>query len=211
VPLYKSLFLYYFLTRPEIKKFDFFCGHCGAIKKKVFEELGGFNAKLRWGIDLENDDFGERINKKYAIEANMKMQVRHNFPGFRRLTKLFFNRTFLWVKFFLLKKTFNNSVSTSANGIGAASSALSLFFVFIGIIYPSFLYVALGFLLIHLLIFAKFIHFVSKRRNIFSTLAMAIIHFYFSVIIGLAGILALVDSMQAKITGVELHGIKTDN
>lgn len=209
VPLYKCLFVYYFLTRPA-KKFEFFCGHCGAIKKSAFEELGGFNSKLRWGMDIENDEFGARINSKYVNEANVDIQVKHNFPKFKSLTKLLFNRTYLWVKFFFKNKKFNNSVSTPSNGIGTISATLSLFFLILSVIYHPLLFIALSFLALHLIIFSGLFRFIFKNHDKFITLAMIGIHYYFSIIIGLAGILSLLDFAQSRLTGVEIYGkIKT--
>ena len=96
--------LYFFITiLLDIKPFEYetFNGQIAAIKKKVYLETGGYNKGILWGMDNENEEFGRRIIKNHLLLVDPNFQVKHNFPGFKKLTSTYFFRVSTWMYVFM--------------------------------------------------------------------------------------------------------------
>jgi len=100
--LYKALFFYFhFIKHDKPFPYQTFNGQIGAIKRKVYLDVGGYNADILWGMDYENEEFGRRIIKKYLLVLDPHFQVKHNFPDFKKLTKTYFMRVSTWMLIFM--------------------------------------------------------------------------------------------------------------
>ena len=74
---YRNLFHHFHHQYSYTKTFTFWAG-CGAIRKKVFEELGGFNQKKYMKPSIEDIELGYRIYMKgYRILLDKDLQVKH--------------------------------------------------------------------------------------------------------------------------------------
>ena len=66
--LYKALFFYFhFIKHDKPFPYQTFNGQIGAIKRKVYLDVGGYNTDILWGMDYENEEFGRRIIRKYLL------------------------------------------------------------------------------------------------------------------------------------------------
>jgi len=79
--LYKSLNHHYHGVKDVKYKSTFLSVFCGAIRKRVFIDMGGFdnNIKSAGGEDAE---FGSRISDLYKIIWAPKVEAIHYYPGF---------------------------------------------------------------------------------------------------------------------------------
>ncbi len=74
---YRNLFHHFHHQNSDTNAFTFWAG-CGAIRKKVFEEMGGFDQKKYTKPSIEDIELGYRIRKKgYRILLDKGLQVKH--------------------------------------------------------------------------------------------------------------------------------------
>ena len=73
---YKNLFHNYVHQKGNEDASTFWCG-CGAVQRKIFEELGGFNENYRTP-SIEDIEFGYRLKRKgYRIRLVKELKVKH--------------------------------------------------------------------------------------------------------------------------------------
>jgi len=125
VPTYKALVNYYFFSRRGIIPYEVFDSSRAGIRAEVFDAIGGFNEQLGWGMDYENEELGYRIHRSYRMLLDPAVAVRHHFPGFGKLTGIYFHRVSLWMEIFIRRKQFESGGVTSAE-TGLSSAALLL-------------------------------------------------------------------------------------
>jgi glycosyltransferase involved in cell wall biosynthesis len=123
VPLYKALLNYYFFSRLGVITYEVFDSSRAGIRRDVFEDVGGFNEKLRWGMDYENEELGYRLCERYSQILDPSVAVRHEFPGFRKMTATYFRRVALWAEIFFRRRRFESGGVTSI-GTGLSSAGL---------------------------------------------------------------------------------------
>jgi len=178
---YKALFYYFVHTQKGLNtiQYDQFNASCSAIKKKIFLKIGGYANWLGPGMDIENEEIGYRIVKKYKMVLNPKINVDHHFPSFKKMTSTFFYRSSLWFELFSIKRKFSKTAGTSSNGLFVLSAFLNIFFLNIYIILQQklFLYISLTFLILHILGFRNFYLFLFKQKKILAFF-LILIHFY---------------------------------
>ena len=74
---YKNLFHHFHHQQADSEAFSFWAG-CGAILKKVYLEMGGFDVKRYDKPSIEDIELGYRIRKQgYRIILDKKLQVKH--------------------------------------------------------------------------------------------------------------------------------------
>ncbi|MFQ5963171.1 MAG: glycosyltransferase [Candidatus Scalinduaceae bacterium] len=74
---YKNLFHHFHHQYSNTEASTFWSG-CGAIRKNVFEEIGGFNQKRYTKASIEDIELGYRIRKKgHRILLDKSLQVKH--------------------------------------------------------------------------------------------------------------------------------------
>jgi glycosyltransferase involved in cell wall biosynthesis len=122
-PRYYAYLKYYAYTLDDVDHINVFSGQCGAIHKTLFDRVGGYRS-MAWGVDIENEELGYRINKHAEIALSRAFRVAHNFPGLRKLLFVFNNRVYWWILF----KQFSRKDETvlMTRGFGYATAALPL-------------------------------------------------------------------------------------
>ena len=189
-PLYKALFFYYqFARHHKPFAYETFNGQIAAIKKEVYINTGGYNKEILWGMDNENEEFGRRIIKKHLLLLDPIFQVKHNFPGFRKLTKTYFNRVSTWMFVFMEDLKFESGgPATLDSGLAAVRVPISLFFFLLSVTLSKlFLIIFFIFLLIWLFGYLKFFAFVYKSKASFLCSAI-ILNIWFSTVISFGAI-----------------------
>jgi glycosyltransferase involved in cell wall biosynthesis len=74
---YRNLFHHFIHQTASVNAFSFWAG-CGAIKKKVFAEIGGFDGIRYRRASIEDIELGYRLKKKgYRILLVKELQVKH--------------------------------------------------------------------------------------------------------------------------------------
>jgi len=123
VPLYKALLNYYFFSRLGVIAYEVFDASRAGVRREVFESLGGFDPSLGWGMDYENEELGYRLCERYKQLLDPAVAVRHEFPGFKKMTTTYFKRVALWAEIFVRRRRFESGGVTSV-GTGISSAAL---------------------------------------------------------------------------------------
>ncbi len=204
-PMYKALLEYYTFHRGDPEKYSIFIASNALIKKRVFESLGGFNTTARWARDvtrgLENDEFGHRLSQKYKNIVETRMQVRHNFPSFKRLAQTYFRRTFTWIKLFLHRRKFSSTGPTSASvGISTMAGFLSLS-ALLGFLHPAFVLIGAIMLMGFFLGYVGFYSFALREKGIIFSFKSFLASYFFSWVIGLSAMLSLLSAIFEKASG----------
>ncbi len=180
-----------------------FCGGFGAIRKVVFEEIGGFQEDLRFMEDVEMGyrlhNSGHRIllcpdiqlthNKRYTLVSLMKSDV--------------FQRAIPWTRIMLERRVYRNDLNTSSNNV---TSVIVVFLMLAGLLIQpvgvvGLVVLELVLLLTLVLLNRPFLSFVRKRRsNGFAvrTLAMIWLQYAYS---GLGLVLGALLYFKDSLTG----------
>lgn len=186
-PLYKALLCYFWFKDAEVM--ESFETSCGAIRRDVFMDAGGFNTKYS-GAEVEDYEFGYRLGEKYKIVLDTRIQVDHHFPGFPRNARNFFHRGRLWFKIFMKRRQFDSAGSTSSEAVGTIASMP----VLVAFLYTLFSCGKGGFALaicctLYLFINGRFFIFCLKELGVGFCSAAIVIHLANSLVI-LAGVAA---------------------
>lgn len=189
VPRYKSYLLAYFFGRRGVFDHDVFIASSAGIRAEVFHAVGGFNESLPWGMDVENEEFGNRIVVKYRMLMDPSVNVRHYFPGFGKLTRTYFHRVSLWMELFLKRRRFEKGGSaTMGMGLSTAAAAAGVVTLPLPWFHPGLWWVPLFFFGWYLTGYAGYFIYVARRRPSFLG-AACVLNCWFSVVLT-AGALA---------------------
>ncbi len=198
--LYKALFFnYHFMRHKNPFEYETFNGQIAAIKKSVYNISGGYNSKIKWGVDNENEEFGRRIKKKFKLYLDPNFQVKHHFPDFRKLTQTYFFRVSTYMYIFLENFKFESKGGAAAD-VGFSTFSVFLFCMALigGIIFNDYLYyVALFFFMIWLFLIYNFFLFVYKLKGSFIFYAL-LLNLWFSNIISLGAIWGGIKWIQGR-------------
>lgn len=133
---FRSSFEYFFLTRGD-KERTFYCFHAGiaGIKKKIFIDSGGFDEKIKYGMDYENEEFGRRLSLDHRIVLVTNLRVKHFYPSFKKILIKTFTRTMNWI-FFIINspKNYQKFENHGYTNMRMAISIFNNFFLFLNTI-----------------------------------------------------------------------------
>lgn len=205
-PEYYCLLKYNSFNYPGLTEYNVFASQCAAIRRKIFLSVGGFK-KFKWGMDIENEELGSRISRKYKMILNSKVRVKHKFGGFKKLIYIFKNRIYWWVTFFLKHFQFENVLATKSIGIGTLCGPTSFFLFIISVIIPlntiKFILILLAviILLIFLGSYQNFYMLCFKKNGIFFMLKSIFTSYFFAFIMVWGAIEAVGHYIIKKISG----------
>ncbi len=206
---YFSLFKYHQWVKSNQKDFTGFSTRLGAVKKDIFQNLGGFDSRYQDAL-VEDYEFGYRLRKNHKVSLNNKVAGAHFHPGFTKCFKNYYQRVYLWLKLFGQRKQFDNITTTKSVGLANGFGFLAL--VFSPLIFfskVSFLF-SLPFLvsfLIFFFIYLDFHIFVFKEKGLLFTILAFFTSLILSLPLGLALIkFFLLDCLKLKIVFNYLFG-----
>ncbi len=119
-PRYYAYLKFHAFTSSGADRITAFGAQCAVISKCLFDMVGGYRS-VPWGVDVENEELGHRINQQSVIALSRDFRVRHNFPDFRKLIYVFTNRVYWWVLFSHFSK--QNETVLMTRGFGYATAA----------------------------------------------------------------------------------------
>lgn len=164
-----------------------FGGWLSAIRKTVFQDLGGFNESYR-GAGMEDYEFAWRLVKSTKIIFNPKVRIKHHFPDFLSTVKNFYQRSYLWTQLYMKHRKFFSSATNPREAIiaGLANLSTALFFLslFFAFLWPLFLVVFLS----RLYLGKKFLVFALEEKGfLFALISLLFSHtLYLAVYAGAA-------------------------
>jgi glycosyltransferase involved in cell wall biosynthesis len=182
-PRYKAYQLAYFFGRRGVFEHDVFIASSAGIRAEVFHAVGGFNEKLPWGMDVENEEFGNRIAMNYKILMDPSVNVRHHFPRFKKLTQTYFHRVSLWMELFLKRGRFENGGNaTMETGLSTAAATAAVIALPLSWLHAALWPVPVFFFVWHLAGYGGFFNYVARRRPSFLGTAF-VLNYWFSIVL----------------------------
>jgi len=141
VSVYKNL-LHHFTHQTSAKDASTFWTGCGAIRKTVFFEVGGFDEDYK-SASVEDIELGYRLTiHGVPLRLEKEIQVKHlkRYSFLSLIKSDLFCRSIPWTKIMLRKKIFKNDLNTkSYNVFSVFLSYLSLLFMGAAMFYSFFL------------------------------------------------------------------------
>jgi glycosyltransferase involved in cell wall biosynthesis len=121
---YKNLYQYYtYGFLPEHKTVPNFCSSLAVIKKKVFDELHGYDENFGLKV-CEDTEFGERIAIDYKLYSCKELEFEHvKHYTYSQVLKTDFARAGSTIKI-MLRKVFNKKETANAGKFRRAYSSL---------------------------------------------------------------------------------------
>ena len=149
-----------------------FSTRIAAIKRDVFNRLGGFNEAFR---QMEDVELTYRIAKRYAIIFAPDVRVHHEFEGLFPVAKKYFWRSVYWSKLYQVRRKFDPVATTmwetlaAATGVGAVGTlalGILVYFLFpLPIVTVLSLFSFAILLSLHILLLWKFLLFVYREKG----------------------------------------------
>jgi glycosyltransferase involved in cell wall biosynthesis len=203
VPLYKALLDNYLLSCEGIINYEVFDSAKAGIRADIFKALSGFNETLAWGMDCENEELGYRICKRFKQILDPSIIVKHNFPGFWQLTKVYFHRVALWVEILVYRKKFNSGGATSGVGLSSASLLASTVLLLLTLLPISaesvgiIVAISIPLFLVYLCGYRGFFKFVFRRSPCF-IIPCIVLNLYFTLTISLGACYGLLRTVTGS-------------
>jgi len=193
VPTYMAMFEYIHLVSAKDGKVSVFAPRCGAIKKELFQRVGGYDESYK-GADVEDFELARRINREDSIFLDPKMLVRHQFVNnFEEAARNYFKRAVMWIHLFMKDRQMDNAGPTSpSNGIAAVCSFLSFFSLFLIPVMPIAIKVFLALIIIFLLSNLKWWNFMRKEAGLLFSVRALFLNYLLGIDIIVASIYGLV-------------------
>jgi GT2 family glycosyltransferase len=175
--VYKNLVHHYGHQTAREDASTFWTG-CGAIRRRIFDEVGGFNEGYRTVEDIE---LGYRLVKRgYRICLNKQIQITHykKYTFLSLIRSDVMDRAIPWTKLMLRERIFRNDLSTKTSNILSTVVAFLALFALIstGIFWYSiylFALLCVSFIVLNL----PFYRFIFQERGMLFTIKSALMNY----------------------------------
>lgn len=178
-PQYKALrdWSYWTNERDRDGYYYLFSTRVAALRRGVFERLGGFNEAFR---QMEDVEITYRIARRYAIIFDFDVRVHHEFEDFWPVAKKYFWRSYYWTMLYSERRKFDPVATTRWESLAAITGAgivaslglgsMVFFLISAPMVREVFLGLSLVMLVLHCVLLRKFLIFVYKEKGIVFTL-----------------------------------------
>lgn len=185
---YKNL-IHHYVHQQAQEQATTFWGACGAIRREVFLEVGGFDENFR-RPSIEDIELGYRVKKAgYHIQLCKDIQVKHlkRWEIGSLLKADFFYRAIPWTELILRDRTFINDLNISHSQRLCVVLAYGLVGALVGAIWWTYFLVLAGILMVALfLINAPLYRFFQQKRGAWFALQSIPWHWLYYLYSGLA-------------------------
>ncbi len=202
VSQYKNLLHHYVHQSGNIEAATFW-GACGAIRKEIFLDLGGFNPVYDRPA-IEDIELGYRIRKAgYQIRLLKGLQVQHlkRWTPTSLIKTDIFDRAIPWTRINLQNRVFPSELNLNWSNRISVVLIFTLFLVLIGSFWLPRLSIAAGVAAVLLVVinFAVYRFFLDKR-GIFFTLCVLPWHWLYYFYSGLGFLVGLIAHISCQMT-----------
>ena len=161
---YWALLKTYFHSLPDSYSSTFY-PMVGAIQRDVFDDVGGFDSKIR-GASVEDYEFSMRLAEKgYKVLFNPKILVKTGYKDFLTSIKQSFERSKKWGILFLDKRKFDNHTTTLSQGMGNVLGFFIWILLVLSLANPFFFVILCPVSILFLLVNRKFYAYISKKNG----------------------------------------------
>jgi glycosyltransferase involved in cell wall biosynthesis len=184
VSQYRNL-LHHFVHQRSASQAETFWAGCGAIRRRAFEAVGGFDERKYRQPSIEDIELGYRLRRAgFAITLDHKLQVKHlkRWTFVSMLHTDIFNRALPWSRLILEEDGMINDLNLRVpDRVSAALVALASALLALSCFLPALLYVMLATLGAVFLLNFRFYLFLRKRRGLaFRSFAMLALYYFYS-------------------------------
>ena len=163
---------------------DSFWSGCGAIRKSVFNSLGGFNASYLHGGSVQDIEFGYRLKKnKYSIYNAKHIQVKHlkELDLWEWIYTDICVRGVPWIMIMLTYQDLSPELNANVNGIISALCAWMMVFL-LGASFFNAVFIdgTLGALILFLVLNWRLLEFFTAKKGfLFSVISILYLFVYY--------------------------------
>ena len=191
---YKNL-LHHYVHQKGLEEAFTFWGACGAIRRDVFLELGGFD-EIYKRPSIEDIELGYRLKRAgYRIRLVKSLQVKHlkHWGLTSLLSSDFFDRALPWTELILRDRSLSNDLNLRYSERLGVVLTYGLLVSLMGTVWwPGFLLTAGTLILPLLLLNASLYGFFLRKRGLWFTLKAILWHWFYYLYGGLAFGIAVV-------------------
>lgn len=179
---YKNLYHHFVHQTSDSAAVTFWAG-CGAIRKDVFEAIGGFDQQKYKAPSIEDIELGYRLNQAgFDILLDKDLVAKHlkkwNFLGLVRAD--IFYRAIPWAKLILESEGMVNTLNLKkSQRISAGLIGLSILAASLSFFKTAFLYLGLIFLIAVCVVNRDLYLFFIRKRGLKFAAASMILHFFY--------------------------------
>jgi len=185
---YKNLFHHYVHQMSREEASTFWSG-CGAIRRKVFLELGGFDESYRKPC-IEDIELGTRMKRAgYRIRLSKELQVKHlkRWNIHSLLKSDFFDRALPWTELILRDRSLINDLNLRTSSRLAVVLIYGLLATWVGAYwYPGSLVAAGACAVVLILLGLPVYQFFLRKRGLWFTIRAIPWHWFYHFYCGLA-------------------------
>ncbi len=176
-PQFKALrdWSYWINERQTNGYYYLFSTRIAAIKRKLFQRLGGFDESYTKPL-VEDMELTYRIAQRHAIVFDPDIRVHHEFEDFLPIAKKYFWRSFYWSELYGKRHRFDSVTATLQESLAAITGATSLIALLVGTLLFFLLPIpairlitatlALWLLFLHFILIRKFILFALREKGL---------------------------------------------
>jgi GT2 family glycosyltransferase len=186
VSQYKNL-LHHFVHQQSSREAATFWAGCGAVRRKAFEAVGGFDERRYNRPSIEDIELGYRLRRKdFMIILDRELQVTHlKRWTFRSLLRTdIFHRAFPWSRLILENEGMINDLNLRVRErICAALSGLAVVFLLLSYFSPALLTGMSAALVCVFLLNHRLLSFLKARRGLwfaFGSCSLLALHYFYS-------------------------------
>ena len=176
---YKNLFHHYTHQMSRAEASTFWSG-CGAIRRDIFIEVGGFNQRRYVNASIEDIELGSRLTSRgYRILLRKDLQVKHlkQWTFFSLLRADIFYRAVPWSKLMLERHKIIRDLNLQmSDRISAGLVCMSVGILPFSFFRPRLLYISLLFLAIVVVLNNKLYRFFLERKGLKFVASVFVMH-----------------------------------
>ncbi len=169
---------------------DYFTTQMGAIRKKIFKKVGGFDERFKSPV-IEDIEFGMKLSKR-KIFINKKVIIGHHFPFFGQIFKKYLKRAFLFTEVVKTKKRLNSAHTTSRWMISVILALVNFILLLFSWLNPLIFFLFLFSFLLFFLFNIGLFKFAVQKRGALYLFETIFFEYVFSIAIGMGGVVGVI-------------------
>jgi len=170
-----------------------FSARCGAIRKALFDKMGGFDTRYKLP-SIEDTDFIYKLPKGSKIVLSAEHEIAHIWPtSFMKIIRSYCIRSFLWAGLFLRKRRLDIiSPATGREGVKRSLALLSAASLILSLLYLKAAYLFYLFSCAYFAANFDFFRYLYKEKGVRFALVSIAMHYLSSIAITISALLGVI-------------------